>query len=99
MRPDRYSSFHRLDSWTYEGRSYRRDLLTYTEDWSPELAHVTTDVAMWHGTADTWAPLAMADGISTGLSKAPHLHQAPTGHYTTLVSSAYEVLDACRGRG
>jgi pimeloyl-ACP methyl ester carboxylesterase len=76
---------------------YRRDLTTYVEDWSNELARVSGPVEMWHGGGDTWAPLAMARNVAARC--AADLRVGSQGHYTTLADCAGEALASLGGRG
>lgn len=69
---------------------YRRDLLTYVEDWSGELAGVSAPVRMWHGAGDNWAPVSMARAVADRC--AASLSIGPKGHYTTLIDGAAEAL-------
>lgn len=62
--------------------AYRRDVTTYVEPWSDELASIRSKVALWHGANDTWAPVAMARTVAERCGGA--LTVTPGGHYTTL---------------
>lgn len=78
-------------AWRGGGRAYRRDLVAYVEPWSHELSDITSPVSLWHGSADTWAPVAMARGLAERLPHA-QLHVGGKGHYTTLIGEAATAL-------
>ena len=80
------------EAWSNAGLSYRRDIAAYVENWSLELGRVQAPVRLWHGTADTWAPISMAHMIVSRLPLQSQLSTGTAGHYTTLLSAAKEVL-------
>jgi pimeloyl-ACP methyl ester carboxylesterase len=82
-------------AWADGGRSYQRDLLAYVEDWSGELAGVTSAAELWHGSGDTWAPIGMADGVAARLAAA-RLHTGSGGHYSTLIHQGPAALASAR---
>lgn len=66
---------------------YQAWLRAYVADWSALLRDVTCAVDLWHGDADTWAPLAMSEALSRAVSGPARLHRvAGGGHYSTLVA-------------
>ncbi|MCF6443513.1 alpha/beta fold hydrolase [Nereida sp. MMG025] len=71
------------DSLLYHGPAYRAALTAYVQDWSALLPQITAPVTLHHGTADTWAPIRMADQLMKALPNAVlHRHEG-LGHYST----------------
>ncbi|MCW1384954.1 alpha/beta hydrolase [Novosphingobium sp. KCTC 2891] len=64
---------------------YRCEVGLYVQDWAAELALVTQPVRIWHGRADNWSPVAMADALAERLpaSTPPRLFDG-LSHYSTL---------------
>lgn len=68
--------------------SFVRDVSEYVRPWAEELAAVTVDTRLWHGSEDNWTPPAMADALERlvpgvtaktllpGLSHYSCLHEA-----------------------
>lgn len=66
-------------------QAYMRLLRQYARDWTPTLAKVQAPVTLWHGEADGWAPMAMAEALVQQLRGGTTLHRVPeAGHYSTL---------------
>ncbi|WP_235257999.1 alpha/beta fold hydrolase [Octadecabacter algicola] len=73
--------------------AYVQAVTDYIQDWSPLLSDVTSPVTIFHGTADTWAPISMADALCQHLPNAT-LHRLPDmGHYSALAHVLPELLD------
>lgn len=71
---------------------YRRELRAYVAPWASVLAEVTAPVTLWHGDADNWTPIAMADALAAALPHVAAVHRlAGLSHYSTLahVLAAY----------
>jgi pimeloyl-ACP methyl ester carboxylesterase len=49
--------------------SYRGDIAAYVDDWAGELGAVTQPVSLWHGCADNWSPVAMANDLARRLPR------------------------------
>jgi len=63
---------------------YKSELRAYVKDWASVLARVTCSVTLWHGSTDTWAPIAMSEALANRLPEAT-LHRLPDlGHYSAL---------------
>lgn len=64
---------------------YRREILHYVGDWAAELAHVSQPVRLWHGRADNWSPVSMAEALATHLPRCepPRMFDG-LSHYSTL---------------
>lgn len=68
--------------------AYVQAVCAYVGDWSGALPKVTCPVEIWHGEADTWAPIAMAEALVAALPCGAVLHRVQGGeHYSTLMSS------------
>lgn len=68
--------------------TYAKVLTAYVSDWSDILAKITTPTTIWHGDADTWAPVEMAYALENQLSGPVTLHIIVGGeHYTTLTKA------------
>lgn len=65
------------------------DLITeYVADWSTVLSDVTCPVTIYHGTADTWSPPAMAIALQQALPNGATLNWVKNGeHYSTLAAT------------
>lgn len=64
---------------------YRREILLYTENWLPELDHVTAPVSLLHGKADNWSPVAMAEDLAQRLPTCRNLQILDgQSHYSAL---------------
>ena len=74
---------------------YRRELAAYVAPWSDVLAQVTQPVTLWHGTDDTWAPIAMAEALAAALPQVAAVHRlAGLSHYSAL-AHALALIDRC----
>jgi pimeloyl-ACP methyl ester carboxylesterase len=72
---------------------YARDLTAYVQPWRNRLAEVAVDTAIWHGAADTWAPVAMAQMLKDGLPTATHLTiWDGLSHYSCLFRAIPQIL-------
>lgn len=66
-------------------QAYMRLLRQYVRDWTPTLAKAQAPVTLWHGEADGWAPMAMAEALVQQLRGGTTLYRVPeAGHYSTL---------------
>lgn len=73
------------NSFSKHPRSYVQAVCAYVGDWAGALPKVTCPVEIWHGEADTWAPIAMAEALTRALPKGAQLHRvASAGHYGAL---------------
>ncbi|WP_294226997.1 alpha/beta hydrolase [uncultured Shimia sp.] len=73
------------NSFVDHRQGYLECLSAYVADWSDDLARIQTPVEIWHGDADTWAPLAMSEAIRKLVPAPCALHVVPGGeHYSTL---------------
>jgi pimeloyl-ACP methyl ester carboxylesterase len=65
--------------------AYHRELQAYVQPWSEILKHVASDVDIWQGTQDTWAPPSMAQALHDHLAPRATLKSCEgLGHYSTL---------------
>ncbi len=64
---------------------YKREVLAYVLSWGDLLARVTAPVTLWHGTADNWTPIGMADALEAALPHVRAVHRLEgLSHYSTL---------------
>lgn len=71
------------------GPVYRREVRAYARWPAERLAALTAPVALWHGEADTWAPLAMAQAVADARPASRSLTVLPgLSHYSTLKTVA-----------
>ena len=78
--------------------AYRRELPTYVRPWSDRLARISCPVTIWQGTADRWAPPAMAEALHAALPPGARLNRVKgAGHYTTLVRKSEEIFAVYAG--
>jgi pimeloyl-ACP methyl ester carboxylesterase len=65
--------------------AYVQAISAYVGNWSGALQMVTCPVEIWHGEADSWAPVAMSEALVQNLPKGAQLHHiAGAGHYGAL---------------
>jgi len=65
--------------------AYVQAICAYVGDWTGPLQLVACPVEIWHGGADTWAPMGMAEALAQTLPNGAQLHRvAQAGHYGTL---------------
>jgi pimeloyl-ACP methyl ester carboxylesterase len=65
--------------------AYRRDITAYVDGGEPDWAVITAPVTMWHGDADNWAPIALAEQLSQRLPTLAAFHRLPgVSHYGAL---------------
>jgi len=73
--------------------AYKAELRAYVSDWSHFLPEVRTPVRIWQGSADTWAPPAMARALSAAVGGACEIAILDgLSHYGALVHSLPEIL-------
>ena len=66
---------------------YKQEMLAYVAPWSDVLVRVKAPVTLWHGTADNWTPIGMADAFEAALPYIRTVHRLPGhSHYSTLHS-------------
>ncbi|EEW26861.1 alpha/beta fold hydrolase [Rhodobacter ferrooxidans] len=70
--------------------AYKAELLAYAHPWATVLDGITTPVTLWHGSDDTWTPVAMAQVMQARLPNATLIELPGLSHYATLI----EVLGA-----
>ncbi len=64
---------------------YKREVLAYVLPWDDLLPRITAPVTLWHGTADSWTPIGMADAFEAALPDIRTVHRLPgLSHYSTL---------------
>ncbi len=64
---------------------YKRELLAYVSPWGGLLPRVTAPVTLWHGTADNWTPIGMAEALEAALPNVRAVHRlSGLSHYSTL---------------
>lgn len=64
---------------------YRREMLAYAQPWAGILPRVTAPTRIWHGSADTWAPFAMAEALARSLPRFTACHRLDDlGHFSAL---------------
>jgi pimeloyl-ACP methyl ester carboxylesterase len=67
--------------------AYRSEILAYVQDWEAELGQVTPPVTLYHGRADNWSPVAMAQDLVRRLPNVAAVHLLEDlSHYSTLRS-------------
>jgi pimeloyl-ACP methyl ester carboxylesterase len=72
-------------SFPHGARGYRREILGYVQPWASLLSGITAPVTLWHGTADNWSPMAMAERLQAALPNArPVVRLEGQSHYSTL---------------
>ncbi|MDO6733134.1 alpha/beta hydrolase [Octadecabacter sp. 1_MG-2023] len=68
-------------------------VIDYVQDWSPLLKDVTCPVTIFHGSADTWAPISMADALCQHLPNATLHRLRDMGHYSALAHVLPKLLN------
>lgn len=65
--------------------TYIQEIGLYVQDWEAELDRVTQPVTLYHGTADTWSPVAMAQDLALRLRRVEAVHLFDDlSHYSML---------------
>lgn len=73
------------NSYRKHPAQYRRMLAAYVEDWSDVLGKIECPVDLWHGNADSWAPIAMSEALEAAIAAPVVLHEIKGGeHYSTM---------------
>ena len=73
------------NSFAEHRAGYLKYLSAYVADWTEDLARVQAPVEIWHGDADTWAPMAMSEAIREMIPSSCALNIVAGGeHYSTL---------------
>jgi pimeloyl-ACP methyl ester carboxylesterase len=74
--------------------AYHRELLAYVRPWASTLEQVRCDVQVYHGDADTWAPLAMSQALESRLAgRVDLVVSSNLGHFSMLHRCLRDVLD------
>lgn len=69
-------------------KSYMAYIKDYVTDWGDVLTRISSPVDLWHGNADTWAPVQMSYALQERLGKSCVLHEIERGgHYSTLLQA------------
>ena len=77
--------------------AYLRDVLAYVTPWADDLAKVTAPVSLWHGDADNWTPLGMAQALQDRLPGNPQLDVlSGASHYSALHQAMPRILAALK---
>ncbi len=65
--------------------TYRHEIELYVADWQTELDRVTQPVTLYHGRADNWSPVAMAQDLARRLPNVAAVHLIDgLSHYSAL---------------
>jgi pimeloyl-ACP methyl ester carboxylesterase len=68
--------------------AYQDELRAFVQRWQTVVDAVQCPVEIWHGDADTWAPLAMAQALRARLGDRASLKVCEgLGHYSTLAAA------------
>lgn len=70
-----------------------REVQAYVRPWSTALPLIPCPVTIWHGTADTWSPFAMAGALAQVLPDATVIPLPGLGHYTALCHALPRIVD------
>ncbi len=70
-----------------------REVQAYVRPWSTALPLIPCPVTIWHGTADTWSPFAMAGALARALPDAQVMPLLGLGHYTALCHALPRIVD------
>ena len=69
----------------FAGNGYAREITAYVRDAPPSLAALHCEVRLWHGTADSWSPPAMAEALVAALPPGAAIRWFDgLSHYSTL---------------
>ncbi len=67
---------------------YLQEVRAYVPPWAALLSRIDAPVTIWSGSADNWAPPAMADDLATRLPKLVAHHRLDgLSHYSTLADA------------
>ncbi len=76
------------DGLTTNRDAYLTEITRYVQPWASVLGQVRCQVAIFHGTEDTWSPPKMATALAQKLRYAEVSWMEGRGHYTTLAETA-----------
>lgn len=75
-------------SFTDGGSSYRREICAYVQPWAHSLAHVTAPAVLWHGSADNWTPIGMAEALVAVLPVPSRIERLEgQSHYSAMAAA------------
>lgn len=78
---------------------YRREILGYVRPWAPILSAITVPVRLWHGTMDTWSPIAMADSLQAAAPETRFVERLEgLSHYSALRTAMEKIENASQDR-
>lgn len=68
-----------------EAQAYRREVTDFASGQLPDVSAITAPVTFWHGEADNWAPISLADQLAARLPNVAAFHRLPgVSHYGAL---------------
>jgi|CXWL01.1.fsa_nt_gi pimeloyl-ACP methyl ester carboxylesterase len=77
---------------------YTREIRAYVRPWAPILGEISAPVRLWHGSADNWAPLAMAHYLESALPNVTGLEVvAGASHYSALRQAMGRICGVAQG--
>lgn len=69
----------------HSSASYAAEISAYMRPWRDQLASIAVPVTLWHGEADNWAPIALAEDLAAALPGPVTFNRLPgLSHYSTL---------------
>ena len=72
---------------------YIRELSAYVQHWGACLPAVAVTTSIWHGDADNWSPICMADYFESSITKCTSKHVlAERSHYSCLYEAVPKIL-------
>lgn len=77
--------------------AYLRETAAFAMPWAGHLPHLRSPVTLIHGTADRWAPPAMAEALAAELPQAVLRMHDGLGHYGTLRKALRDLARAPLG--
>jgi pimeloyl-ACP methyl ester carboxylesterase len=79
----------------HASQSYVAEISAYMQPWGADLSKITAPVTLWHGEADSWAPIALSEHLAATFSGPVTFNRLPgLSHYSTLAHAVQRIAAA-----
>lgn len=78
--------------FTHDRAGYVRDVISYSQPWQHRLSGFDAAIHLWHGSADNWSPLSMAQLLESSLPNCQGKYVLEgASHYSCLLEAADQI--------